>query len=131
MKVLHKGFTFGEVAIALFIVASVLTSIIGLQTTVFQGITTLSSRLYRVYSIKNRLFESEKQRLLDQWKPNFKEHESAVANPETNIIYVVKKPGKGSSLASVKNLVLEQVTARWENNEQIMVHCVYYQEPKA
>jgi Tfp pilus assembly protein PilV len=135
MKILYKhdqGFTFTEVALAVFMVGMLLTAIIGLQMTVFQGFATTSSRLQRIFLLKKKLSEMYQERINKTWKATEKEQLQEIKDPATTINYSVKKPSKESALNTFKNVHIEYVQAQWEDigfkQKEMIINIIYYPE---
>lgn len=112
----QHGFTLIEVMIALAVAAAVLTALGGLQVSLVRTTTQATQRLERI------------QRMIFFWRqvyqqliPPKKRITRTLTDPNIKLIYDQRPIAKGSSLAKIEDLVIEQVTAEWSsgrNNRQ-------------
>ncbi len=127
----HTGMTFIEVVLAIFIIGSLLSSLLLLQSNIVRAVWQFSSRANRILLLKNRLMQA----LLEQEK---KEKESPkekkVEEPKTTITYEQKKISKDSALKKFENIVIEKVSAQWQEwdtkQKETMITFLYKPEKK-
>ncbi|MFT6765456.1 MAG: hypothetical protein ACJAZS_000333 [Alteromonas naphthalenivorans] len=105
----HKGFALMEVMLALATIAILLTTLMMVQTKVFQRVITSSYRVDRFYHIKNMFLETKIKPLEDEqtmWKKTIKD-------PELILRYEKKPVHKQSELARFTGLFQEVATGQW------------------
>jgi Tfp pilus assembly protein PilV len=112
------GMSFIEVIVALFVMGTMLSSLLLMQGTIFSGLVTESSLLGRVFLLEDylsrRAFAREKNE-----KEAFKSPKMEKINqPETTIAYTLKKPSKESSLKGLEQLMIEHCSAAWNELAQ-------------
>lgn len=105
----NQGFTLIEIMFALFMVATVLSSILNLQDVVFTSVVNSSRRLQRMFMIKEYLFN----RLFDEEQSDKTQETITREKPLTTLDYQEKKVAEKSSLAKLPNMISLTVTASW------------------
>jgi prepilin-type N-terminal cleavage/methylation domain-containing protein len=102
----HKqsGFTLVEIILALFVMASLLSSILNLQDIVFSSVVSSSRRLHRVFMMEYFVFSREQD-----------EDKKTIDSPPTEIAYEEKKVDEKSSLIKLQNMVKRKVSASWKD----------------
>ena len=127
---INPGMTFIEVTLAVFIIGSLLSSLLLLQSNVVRNVFQFSSRSDRLFLMKDRLAQTVLER--EQKKEGKKE--TKIENPQTTIIYEQKKVAKGSTLKNFEDIVIEQVTAKWDEwgstQKETMITFLYKPESK-
>lgn len=125
----HSGFTLAEIMLALFIMATLLSSIIVLLQNSVQVIGFFSHKLEYVLQLRSLFVEKamERAQAIDK--------EQTEKKTDTNsITVVVKKPEKNSSLSSLKNIAIETARARWKegvyNRSAALITFLYKPEKK-
>lgn len=105
---LKSGFSFIEVIIALAFVSIVAIVLLGLQGTLLKNSYTAREVLERIVLINNYTHQVHKAELEGIKLPleKFTDH------PPTRLTY--KKRNKGKSLSAVENIVVDQITATWQ-----------------
>lgn len=125
------GFTLMEVMLAIFMVGVLLSALLALQGKIFDGIATYSSRMNRVFLLKNRLFEVALDRAKGETKVA---PEKKIDEPATVIRYESKKPSQESSLKKFNDIMIERVTAEWDEwktkRQEVMITFLYKPEKK-
>jgi hypothetical protein len=125
-----------EVALALVLIGSVLSSLFLLQNTLLEGVTRFSQRLERIYLLKKRLQEAAFARLQEgMFGESSKKMETQIDQPPTRIQYEIIRPSKESALRNYKGIMIERVTAEWEQwygtRQETMISLVYRPEKKS
>lgn len=100
-----------EIMLAVFMLGSLLTANILLQTTAFSGIVQFSARMERIILLKNKI----QQVFFERAQKKEPSKETIIKEPETTIRYSTKRPPKESSLKEFKNIMIENITAQWDS----------------
>ena len=110
----QPGISFIEVILAVFIVGTVLTSLLLLQGTAFSGLATISARLDRVFIIKEYLAQKVIARTKKEKGAEKSPQTKKIDDPKTTITYELKKPPRESSLKLQEHIKIEKCTAEWD-----------------
>lgn len=126
------GFTFIEVIIAITIVGLILTSLFGLQTTMFKNIINGHFRTSRLFFLKNFLLDEDN---LKKAKKEKKVIERDLTDPKMKMKYELKKVDEKSNLVkNFKNVSLIKVTGTWQGlraqQEESFIRLVYIKPEK-
>ena len=125
------GMTFIEIVFAVFILGSLLSSLLLLQSNVLKNIFNFSSRAERFLLLKDRLGKAAMER---EKKTKSENKPETIKEPKTVIKYAVKKPSGESSLKKFESVAIEKVTAEWEHwgakEEETMITFMYKPEKK-
>lgn len=106
------GFSFIEVVATVFIVGTMLSSLLLLQGTIVDHLATASARLGHVLLLKNYLAQAAISR---EKKEPFKDGQTKkIDEPLPTVLrYVLKKPSRESSLNSFESIMIEHGIAEW------------------
>lgn len=110
----HKqtGFTFIEVVLSIFIIGTLLSSVLLLQSTVVNGLQSASGRAQRIFLLTEELFNASFSRLKKEKKTD--KRTIKINDPETAITINTFRPKKSSSLSDIENIMIENITAEWQ-----------------
>jgi Tfp pilus assembly protein PilV len=126
-----SGMTFIEVVLAVFMLGSLLSSLLLLQSNVLKNVFQFSSRAERVLLMKDRLIKAALSR---EKKEKEEKKIEEIKEPLTTINYELKKLSEDSSLKIFKNIVIEKVTAEWDywgtKEKESMITFLYKPEKK-
>jgi prepilin-type N-terminal cleavage/methylation domain-containing protein len=111
-----KGFTLGEVLIAVTIIGLVMTPIYVLEGRTYRAILNATHRLERF--IIGTVFMT--QTGIEKEKEPHSVVEKKSARPAMNMRYQMMEVPKESLLKDVKNLYLERVTLTWQEGKKKM-----------
>lgn len=105
----NSGFSLIEALIALVVLGILLGSIFSFQSQLIRGVFRAHAIVEHIPIIKNALVAVERDQLYA------KEGVQKIENKESDatITYQISKIAESSSLASVKNLKKETITAQW------------------
>lgn len=125
----EDGMTFIEVVLAVFILGSLLSSMLLLQSNVLKNVFEFSSRSERMLFMKDRFVKAALAREKKE-KEDIKPQE--IEEPKTTIRYEQKKPSKDSSLKNLNDIIIEKVTAEWDRwgtkEKETMINFLYKPE---
>ncbi len=123
--------TLVEVMLALFMIGTVLTTLFVLESTIFNKVADYSTKIGRIFLLKERLFKAHFERA-QRIKAQDKKQEETTNN--VTISYELKKPSKDSVLKKFDGIMIEQVTASWDEfgvqQKETMINLVYKPEKK-
>ena len=128
----HKqvGMTFIEVVLAVFIIGSLLSSLLLLQSNVVKNVSLFTARSNRTFMIKDTLVQAE----IDREMQKEPAKEQKIDDPKTTITYEQKKISKDSSLKKFEDIVIETVSAEWDEwgskRKETMIKFLYKPEKK-
>lgn len=104
-----QGFTLFEVMIVVPIIGIALPALLGLGSMLFKTVSQATARFEHVIVLKNFLVEAHE----NQWWKSSEKRTQHNEFPALDMAYSTKPVSDKSSLKTVKNLVIEQVDARW------------------
>ena len=110
----QPGISFIEVILAVFIIATVITSLLLLQGTAFSGLATISARLDRVFLINEYFAQSRFARAKKEAAAEKSPQTKKIDDPKTIITCELKNPARESSLKLQEHIKIEKCTAEWD-----------------
>lgn len=129
-----SGFTFVEIMLAMFMVGFLLTSLLGLQETVFSGVVKYASRFERLFLLKDQLFAAALARAKDPSVKNDKKEPVEKENPPTTLTYTEKKPAKQSAISKYANITVQKAQASWQiftgEYKQVLISYIFAPDRK-
>lgn len=108
------GQTFIEVVLTVYMVGSLLSAILLLQSSVFSNVTGSVSRMSRILLLQQYLYDIDLDGKLKKTTPTKK----TIENPPTTVTYNVMSPREGSSLQHVKNISIVRLEATWDQTNR-------------
>lgn len=122
-----NGFTLFEVMIALAVIGVTVPALLTLSGALFKRVTKTRFSFEHVVALKNMLVEAQEKEW--QQQKTAKKHDDALGD----FTYTVKKIPEKSALASIKNLIIEQVEVQWHNSNNMhtdsLIYIAYKPEP--
>lgn len=123
--------TFIEVVLAIFIVGSVVSAVLLLQSNVLKNTFSFSSRAQRIVLLRDCFMQAALHRAKKE-PGEFKPQD--IPEPKTKFIYQLKKPSQDSSLKKFKNIMIERISAQWDywgsSQQEDMISFIYKPEKK-
>lgn len=108
---LQSGLSFIEVILAVFMVGSMLSAALLLQSNSFFHIAESSTRFARIIMLDNKLMELARSKEAKK-KPTLPAQEK-ITDPATTINFKSKQPSEKSSLKNCKGIAVDQIKAEW------------------
>ncbi len=105
----HTGFTLAEIMIALFIMATLLSSIIILQQNSVQMIRFFSEKFDYMLQLRSLIVEQDINHARGIEKEQLEKKTDI-----SSIMLLTKPVEKNSTLSSFKNIIMQQARARWK-----------------
>lgn len=109
---MQLGQSFIEVVLTVFMISSLLSAILLLQSNVFSHVTGSVSRMNRMLLLKNYLYQIDLDWKLRKTTPAQK----TLENPPTTLTYKTTPLKEGSALLQFKNISLLRLDTAWEAN---------------
>lgn len=110
MKHAKPGISLIEVMIAVLMLAAAAASLMGLQGTLFRGISTGHSFIERLGFIRSFFVVTQKEKRFKS-----QEQESVHEDPPFTLRFQAKAP-TSAGLAKQKHLVIQEVQAEWDDS---------------
>lgn len=106
----HSGQTFIEVVLTVYMIGSLLSAILLLQSTVFSHVTGSVSRMSRMTLLEQYLYEIDLDLKLKKITPAKK----TIETPPTTLTYKAMSPKEESALKHFKNISIVRLDASWD-----------------
>lgn len=120
-----SGFTLIEAMMAIALIAIVMTPLIISEGTIVQSVAKVSARLQRIFAAENFFMDA---RVDAEDKVPFA-LDKKVDFPGTKLSFERKQIDSKSSLAKIKNLVVDRIEASWDeqnrNQKEMLVSFMY------
>ncbi len=104
------GQTFIEVVLTVYMMGSLLSAILLLQSSVFSNVTGSVSRMNRLELLQKYLFDIDLDWKLNKTYPTKK----TIDDPPTTLAYNITPPKQESSLKRFKNISVVRLEATWD-----------------
>lgn len=113
----RQGFSILEVIIAMGIVASVVTLLLMMQSSLLQRTKALSDRVERMLLLRPFLQESRQKTAHNKQEASYEKEVSAL---QTKLMYRRTRPPENSVLHTAKHVYLETVLASWQSGGTVL-----------
>ena len=124
------GFTLIEAMLSIALIAVVMTPLMITQGSVVQAVSRISLQLQRIFFAENFFVDAQAQ-AADKKKFSL---DKKIEDPSTTITFERKAIDAKSSLAKVENVVLDRITASWneesKKRKEVLV-LLHYNKPQS
>jgi prepilin-type N-terminal cleavage/methylation domain-containing protein len=126
----RPAFTLIEVMLAIALTAIVMTPLLITQGSFLRAVARSSDRMERLFLAENNMFDEQ---ALAHGQTKYV-HAHTVQDPRTDFLFERMAIDSKSSLAKVRNLVLDRVTIKWQDEskqQQEVLVCFQYNKSQS